>query len=226
MLHEDSHNLTVMCRGDVAHCVVLTARGAAASPTLRRVAKAVIGDDICVDDPLAAFAELALQDRLNNIRRAWGLRPIGLTCLLVDQIKNSSEIDQLRSAIDTCLHDVVQLHYDPRDSISPFRDASGQPVGTETSQPAMHFQPAPPQPSARNRPPRGPGQLRLVESPFEASSSPAATSEPERRGTVDTLSDVDFDAETDDESPSVSAAELAMLLGDINVNDDDMDGQP
>ena len=210
-------SLNDLCHGDVAHCVVLSPPNAEPSDAAARLAQAVIGDDVFVNDSLEAFAELALQDRLNAFRKAWGLRPIGLTCLIVDRPTLHTSLSDVIDAADAYLDDVVVVQYDPQQDQS-WRDTNDRPIdAVRNISPAVR--------ELLNQ--RGAMRSSRTSSNSSHNGNDSVRQQhvaDDRRGLryVDVANDDhgDDDDDIDVSSPVVTREELAMLLGQDDADDD------
>jgi hypothetical protein len=199
--------LSALCGDEVAHVVLLLPVGESAPTEVEHALAGRANACVRVSDPLAAFTEIALQDRLESTRSAWGLSAAGMTCLVVVDPDAARGLVDMERAIAKYLSHVAIVSFDPAqtdgwrlvrrseradDSPHPFRRVE------PTRRDAMWTE-------TRERTPAAPPALRLVSAADAPRLSPAPQEEQ-----AEAVSAHDDEDET---APSVTRDEIAMLLG-------------
>lgn len=198
-------SITELCGGKLSHCIILAPSRDVPTPSLLAQ---LTGEGIhatVLDDPLAAMSKLALLDRLEATRAAWGLNETNPVGLVIDHSSMISDMDQMLAAIDKYLSNAWVLNYDVSNA-KKWTVLHTSSVDTEVTHPLRRAdaanQPVIEAINRRNIDPSGP-RLRLVDSDIAP---------------ITPLEDKDTTESEDDSSPTVSRQELEMLLHDDNTS--------
>jgi hypothetical protein len=219
--------LKLLCGGEIGHIVILHPPGYVAPAEVESAVRGLTQASLRFAEPLEAFAEIALHDRLESTRSAWGLAPAGIACLIVIDGRSSFDLDRMARAISKYFEEVAVVEYEggagapwrllagPRarergDSAHPFR--RHQPIESERRQGA----------SARSAAPLAP-TLRLVDHRHGVADTgeqqaPGGAPRPHHESGQENGF---LEESEDDAAPSVTRDEIAMLLGGDSGDDEE-----
>jgi len=231
--------LSALCGGEITHVVILHLPGRTVPQEIESTVRPLCHSCPRFSQPLEAFAEIALHDRLDSTRSAWGLATPGITCLVIVEMASIVGGDELLSALARYFGKVAVVSFDGAarqtwrlvsNSEGPPRTGSNHPFRRQEA-----LRAGTPAAELARRGPTPPPSLRLVDHrPANEGSSfvnKGDGRDPERSAGA-RARDVDNEtqdvAEIDgtahdvenDPVPSVTRDEIAMLLrGDAEDDD-------
>lgn len=203
--------LATLCGGEISHLVLLHPAEGELPAEVESALGYLAASCPRFTEPLLAFVEIALHDRLDSTRSAWGLATPGMICLVVVGAEHCEDLEPLLVNIGSYFGRVAVVNYDKhsrdgwRVRLNPA--ATPQVIGSHPFRRAQSGNESHP---ARSRGGMtDPPSLRLVNqgSPLNAAAPPDPSSNEE--------------TDLDESTPSVTRDEIAMLLrGDAADNDD------
>lgn len=227
MMPADSVNLNALCGDEIRHCVIIAPSPNQLPRDLQAVVDQTDAEFLLFDEPLRAFAEVSLQDRLSAKRASWGLQPDGYTCLLLHRPRSWRELPLLMAAVRVYLHRVIVICHDPESEVV-WQNADGMPLPVVSTSPRRAAPKATPaMPSRRSSQRTGTAisapsrPLRLVRS-----ADTVAPRSPQPPVVEHQKSDSSRARDDDDvATPAVSREELAMLLDADDFDDHHEEGK-